>query len=154
MTTPPDLSLAMNTRVTTIPCLTYRNAHAAIDWLCSNFGFVRKSVYEASDGSIAHAELTFGNGMVMLGAARPAAEYGRLIAQPDEIGGRETQTTCVIARDPDEIYRRVRAAGGSILIDIKDNDYGGRGFTCADPEGHIWNIGSYDPWAPADGADA
>ena len=33
------------------------------------------------------------------------------------------------------------------MIDIKDGDYGGRGFTCRDPEGHLWNFGSYDPWA-------
>ena len=40
-----------------------------------------------------------------------------------------------------------QAAGAEIVIDIKDEDYGGRGFTCRDPEGHVWSFGSYDPWA-------
>jgi uncharacterized glyoxalase superfamily protein PhnB len=52
--------------------------------------------------------------------------------------------------DADEIYRRAKAAGAEIVIEIKDEDYGGRVFSCRDPEGHLWNIGSYDPWkAPA-----
>ena len=140
-------SLPMNTRSTTIPCLAYRDPHAAIRWLCENFGFEKKAVYEGDDGSVMHAELTFGNGMIMLGSVSKDSAYGKLICQPDEIGGRETQTTCLIARDPDEIYRRASKAGASILMDIKDNDYGGRGFTCTDLEGHIWSIGSYDPWA-------
>lgn len=138
-------SLAMSTRSTTIPCLAYRNAHSAIRWLCENIGFEKKAVYEGEDGSVSHAELTYGNGMIMLGSVHES-DYGRLIRQPDDIGGRESQSPYIITSDPDEIYRRVKKAGGKILIDIKDNDYGGRGFTCADPEGHIWNVGSYDPW--------
>lgn len=139
-------ALAMNTRATTIPCLCYRDAHAAIRWLCENFGFEKKAVYAGDDGSVMHSELTFGNGMIMIGSVHKTSEYGRLIAQPEDIGGRETQTVCLIASDPDEIYRRAQAAGAKILMDIRDNDYGGRGFTCSDPEGHIWNVGSYDPW--------
>ena len=145
-------SLAMPTRATTIPCLAYRDARRAISWLCDNFGFVKHAVYDGDDGSVMHAELSFGNGMIMLGSVKKDTEYGQLVVQPDEIGGRETQTTCLIASDPDEIYRRAKAAGAQILMDIKDNDYGGRGFTCADLEGHIWNVGSYDPWGPRPGS--
>jgi uncharacterized glyoxalase superfamily protein PhnB len=43
------------------------------------------------------------------------------------------------------VYGRVLEAGGTILLDIKDEDYGGRGFTCRDPEGHVWSVGTYDP---------
>jgi uncharacterized glyoxalase superfamily protein PhnB len=141
--------LAMNTRATLIPCLAYRDAPAAIDWLCTNFGFERKAAYEGEDGRIVHAELTFENGMIMLGAVDPTSEYGRLISQPDDIGGRETQTVYVVSSDPDEIYRRARAAGAKILREIRDESYGGRGFMCSDPQGHIWSIGSYDPWKSA-----
>ncbi len=49
--------------------------------------------------------------------------------------------------DPDALFRSAQAAGAEIVIDIKDEDYGGRGFTCRDPEGHVWSFGSYDPWA-------
>ncbi len=37
-------------------------------------------------------------------------------------------------------------AGARIVIDIADQDYGGRGYACADPEGYLWWFGSYDPW--------
>ena len=47
----------------------------------------------------------------------------------------------------DAHYRQALVAGAVVVIDIKDEDYGGRGYSCRDPEGHIWNFGSYDPWA-------
>jgi len=72
--------------------------------------------------------------------------YGCLIKQPDEIGGFETQSAYVVVSDADEIYRRAKIAGAEIVIEIKDEDYGGRVFSCRDLEGHLWNIGSYDPW--------
>ena len=129
-----------------IPVLRYRNAPAAIDWLCSSFGFERQLVVPGDDGTIAHAQLRFGNGMIMLGSVTDT-EFGRLMKQPDEVGGCETQTTYVIVADADVVYARAKGAGAQILLDIKDEDYGGRGFTCRDPEGHIWNFGTYDPWA-------
>jgi uncharacterized glyoxalase superfamily protein PhnB len=42
--------------------------------------------------------------------------------------------------------RSAIAASAEIVIEIKDEDYGGRGFSCRDPEGHIWNVGTYNPW--------
>jgi uncharacterized glyoxalase superfamily protein PhnB len=44
------------------------------------------------------------------------------------------------------VYDRAIDAGAAMVIHIVDEDYGGRGFTCRDPEGHIWSIGSYNPW--------
>jgi uncharacterized glyoxalase superfamily protein PhnB len=138
--------LAKITTATVIPCLRYRNAPAAIDWLCAAFGFERHLVVPGENGTIAHAQLRFGNGMVMLGSAT-ASEFGRLMKQPDEIGGAETQCAYVIVADADAVYARARAAGARIAMDIKDEDYGGRGFSCYDPEGHLWNFGTYDPWS-------
>jgi uncharacterized glyoxalase superfamily protein PhnB len=138
-------SLAKSTTATVIPCLRYRNAPAAIDWLCETFGFERQLVVPGENGTIAHAQLSFGNGMIMLGSATDS-EFGRLMKQPDETGGAETQCAYVIVRDPDAIYAKAKAAGARIAIDIKDEDYGGRGFSCYDPEGHLSNFGSYDPW--------
>lgn len=140
-------NLAKSTKATVIPCLRYRDAPAAIDWLCSTFGFEKQAVYPNPDGTIAHAQLSFGNGMIMLGSVLESeTEFGRLIKQPDEIGGFETQSAYVVVTDADAVYARAKAAGAQIVIDIKDEDYGGRGFTCRDPEGHIWNFGTYDPW--------
>ena len=53
----------------------------------------------------------------------------------------------MIVSDPDAHYARAVAAGAEILIDIADQEYGGRGYGCLDIEGHMWWFGSYDPWA-------
>lgn len=142
------MSLAASTVATITPCLTYRNAPAAIEWLCKTFGFEKHAVYPDDDGGIAHAELKFGNGMIMLGSVRDSA-YGNLLKQPDENEGRVTQSICVVTNDPDEIHRRAIAGGARIVIAIKDEHYGGRSFTCTDLEGHVWTFGSYDPWKAA-----
>ena len=136
---------AADTTSTIIPCLRYRDAPAAIDWLCRAFGFARRAVY-ADGATVHHAQLTFGNGMVMLGSAENASEFGRRMVQPDELGMRETQCPCVIVADADAHYAQARAAGAVIVDDIRDQDYGGRGYSCRDPEGHLWWFGSYDPW--------
>jgi uncharacterized glyoxalase superfamily protein PhnB len=135
---------------TIIPCLRYRNAPAAIEWLYSVFGFAKQAVYANDDGTIAHAELTLGNGMVMLGSVlNNETEWGGLIKQPDEIGGAETQSPCLVVVDADAIYARAKTAGAKIVLDIEDKDYGGRGFSCYDLEGHLWTVGTYNPWAQA-----
>ncbi len=128
-----------------IPCLRYRNAPEAIEWLCSAFGFEKQAVYPGENGTIAHAQLTLGNGMIMLSSVSDN-EFGRLIKQPEEIGRCSTGTSYVIVQEVDAHYARAKAAGAEILIDIKDEDYGGRGYTCRDLEGHMWSFGSYDPW--------
>lgn len=140
-------STTKNTGTTVVPCLRYRDAPKAIAWLCAVFGFEKHLVVPNDDGTIAHAQLTFGNGMVMLGSVTEADnEFGRLTRQPDEVGGMETQSPYLIVADADEVYRQAKAAGAKIEIEIKDEDYGGRGFSCRDPEGHLWNVGTYDPW--------
>jgi uncharacterized glyoxalase superfamily protein PhnB len=139
-------TLAKNTRSTIVPYLRYRNAPAAIDWLGRAFAFEKQVAIANNDGSIAHAQLAFGNGMIML-ASVSETDFGKLMKQPDEIGGSETQSAYVVVSDADAVYARAKAAGAKIVIDIKDEDYGGRGFTCGDLEGHIWTFGTYDPWA-------
>jgi uncharacterized glyoxalase superfamily protein PhnB len=140
-------SPAKDTRATIIPCLRYRDAPKAIEWLCRTCGFEKQLVVPNADGTIAHAQLSFGNGMIMLGSVLEVeTEFGRLIKQPDEIGGFETQSVYVVVSDADEIYARAKAAGAEIVIEIKDEGYGGRDFSCRDLEGHLWTIGTYDPW--------
>jgi uncharacterized glyoxalase superfamily protein PhnB len=138
-------SFAKATRATVIPCLRYRDAPAAIEWLCKAFGFERRMVAPGNDGSIAHAELGFGNGMIMIGSVQDT-EFGRLMAQPDDVGGVETQCSYLIVSNADAIYESATGAGAKIVLDIKDESYGGRSFTCRDLEGHLWNFGTYDPW--------
>lgn len=129
-----------------IPAVRYRDAQGAIRWLCDVLGFEARAVYSNPDGSVAHAELTLGTGMIMLGSLVDN-DFGRLIAQPGDLGGKETQCPYLVAPDVDEVYARVKQAGGEIVREIVDQDYGGRDFACRDPEGHVWSVGSYDPWA-------
>lgn len=96
-----------------IPCLRYRNASAAIEWLCKAFGFEKHLVVSDEGDSIAHAELSFGNGMIMLGSVKES-EFDRLMKQPDQIGGAETQTAYVIVNDADALYARAKAAGETL----------------------------------------
>lgn len=145
------MGLAAQTTATIIPCLRYRDALRMIDWLCEAFGFEKHAVYADGD-TVHHAQLVFGNGMVMLGSAGNAGEWERHAAQPDEIGMRETQSPCVVVTDADAHYARATAAGADIVIDIADQEYGGRGYACRDPEGHLWWFGSYDPWKAHGGA--
>jgi uncharacterized glyoxalase superfamily protein PhnB len=131
-----------------IPAVRYDDAAAAIAWLCEAFGFEKHLVVPGEDGTSAHAQLVFGNGMVMLGSAR-AGGFDDLQKPPSALGGAVSQSPYIIVGDADEHYARAVAAGAEIVIEIRDEDYGGRGYSCRDPEGHVWNFGSYDPWTSA-----
>jgi uncharacterized glyoxalase superfamily protein PhnB len=132
-------------RTTVICGMRYRNAPAAIEWLCNVLGFARHAVYPGANGTIEHAELTLGDGMIMLGSIRHD-EFGQHMKQPDEIGGAETRSLSLIVSDADVIYQRAKAAGAEMVMDIRDPSYGGREFTCRDREGRIWSVCTYDPW--------
>ena len=138
-------SNARNTISTVIPAMRYRDANAAIEWLCKAFGFERHLVVPGENGTVAHAQLTFGNGMIMLGSARED-EFGQRVKPPREIGGIGTQSAYVIVEDADAHYARAKAAGAEIVMEVEDQDYGGRLCSCLDPEGHLWSFGTYDPW--------
>lgn len=133
---------------TVIPCLRYRDAPAAIEWLCQAFGFARHAVHEDEHGGIAHAQLTHGNGMIMLSSVGED-EAGRHFLQPDLTHGRMTQCPYVIVSDCRAHYEKAKAAGAEIVDDYAEKDYGGTDYSCRDPEGHLWYFGSYDPWQKA-----
>lgn len=143
--------MAITAGSTIIPVMRYQEAHVAIDWLCNAFGFERLSVHADAD-LVHHATLTCGNGMIMLSSVDVGGEWARHMVQPDEIGGRQTQSCCVVVEDADAHHARAKAAGAEIVIDIADQDYGGRGYACRDLEGHLWWFGSYDPWSASEHA--
>ena len=128
-----------------IPCLRYKDAHAAIDWLCEAFGFKKHLLVPAEDGGVAHAQLVRGGTMVMLGSTRDD-EFGALCALAQDASG-STQSTYFVVDAIDAHYRQAVAAGAEVVIEIRDEPYGGRGYSARDPEENLWNFGSYDPWA-------
>jgi uncharacterized glyoxalase superfamily protein PhnB len=133
------------TRGMIVPGHRYRNAPAAIDWLCKALGFTRHAVYPGENGTIAHAELTLGNGMIMLGSSRDD-EQGLNFKSPEDVGGTETCAIYIVVPDADAAHARAVAAGATVVRPLANTPYGSREFTVKDPEGHSWTVGTYDPW--------
>jgi len=142
---PTATATESTSRSTIMPTMRYRNAPAAIDWLCQVFGFARHAVYSNPDGSVAHAELTLGGGMIMLGSGKND-EYSKGFKSPVELGV-ETRSVYLVVSDADAVYAHAQAAGAVVVRPINNTDYGSREFTVKDLEGHSWSVGTYDPWA-------
>jgi uncharacterized glyoxalase superfamily protein PhnB len=122
---------------TLYPSLRYRDAPAAIDFLKSAFGFEERQVIANPDGTIAHAELTLGPSVLMLGSARD-----------DRFGERVGAGWLYVAiDDPDAHCERARAAGAKIVTELYDTDYGSRDYAAQDREGNFWMFGTYRPAA-------
>jgi uncharacterized glyoxalase superfamily protein PhnB len=120
---------------TIYPTLRYRDAPAAIEFLKTAFGFAELAVHANDDGTIAHAELSYGPSILMLGSDRD-----------DSYGSRAGQGWMYIAiEDPDAHCERARAAGAEIVIEVFDTDYGSRDYCARDPEGNTFNFGTYRP---------
>jgi len=131
---------------TVVPGMRYRDCLGAIEWLCTALGFEKHAVYMGEGNSVMHAELTFGNGMIMLGSESNRSDYSKYIAMPDELGGREIRNVYLIVSDCDATYAQAKAAGAEMVFKLEEKSYGGKGFTCRDPECYLWHIGNYNPW--------
>jgi uncharacterized glyoxalase superfamily protein PhnB len=125
--------------------LRYRDVAAASDWLCGAFGFQKHLVATSDTGVVHYAQLTFGDAMLMLAQVRDSA-LDKYMKQPDEIRGAETQSCFFRVSDADAHCARAKASGAEMILDIQDDAFGGRSYACRDPEGHVWNFGTYDPW--------
>lgn len=125
------------------PALRYRDAAAAIEWLCRAFGFEEKAVHRDEQGTVAHAELRLGTGMIMLGQFR---EGSRPAPAPDSLS--QAQTIYVVVQDPDAHHARAKAAGADVG-ELVEQDYGSREYSATDLEGNWWAFGTYDPYATA-----
>lgn len=132
-----DTSRAAASRV--IPALRYDDAPAAIRWLTGTMGFAEHFVVPGEAGTIAHAQITHGGGMVMLGSAGNA--------KPSSPWGKVRMGLYVVVDDIDAHYARAVAAGADIAGPLHDTDYGSREYWVRDPEGNLWSFGTYDPWA-------
>ena len=124
------------------PSLIYDDAPAAIEWLCRAFGFVQRLIIHGPHDRVEHSELTFESVLVMVSSPKP--EMGRL--SPRSLGG-VSHALSIYVEDPDAHCRRARLAGAVILIEVRDEAYGARGYLAKDPEGHVWYFGTYRPGA-------
>jgi uncharacterized glyoxalase superfamily protein PhnB len=110
------------------PFMRFADAERALEWLSQAFGFEEHVVYRGDDGTLHHAELSLGPGIVMLGQGDPSS-----------------QGVYVGVEDADAHYERAKAAGAEITREIEDTPYGSREYTALDPEGHVWSFGTYRP---------
>lgn len=130
-----------------IPTLRYKDAVKAIEFLCSTFGFKKHLIHQQDDGIVLHAQLLFKNSMIMLGSEKED-DFGKLVATPASNQNMNTMSPYLIL-DEEEIdahYELVKQSGADIVNDLKEEDFGGKSYSCKDPEGYLWNFGSYNPW--------
>ena len=120
------------------PTLRYADARAAIRFLVDAFGFEEVASYPgATDDDVAHAELRWpdGGGVMLGSSSRADSAIDEL---PPGVG-----SVYIVTDAPDALYARAQAAGARITREMREEDYGSRGFTARDPEGVHWSFGTY-----------
>ena len=122
--------------------LYYDDAASAIDWLCEAFGFELRLKVEGEGGRIEHSELTYGEGVVMVGDTKKAEKFPYMRA-PSQIGGGNTQNLMVYVDDVEAHFAHAKAAGAKIDKEPTTTDYGeeywtDRSYGCEDVGGHHW----------------
>ncbi len=90
---------------TIIPSLRYRNAPAAIEWLCRVFGLRKNLVVPDDSGGVVHAQLSSGDGMMMLGSVRDN-EWGGALYQTAGRNRRSGNAICLSRRAGRRSYLR------------------------------------------------
>ena len=101
------------------PGLRYADAPEAMEWLARAFGFEKHFVVPGPDGTIAHAQLKLGAGLVMLGSLPPDPD-------PENPWDAVKHGVYVVVEDIDEHYERARSAGADIARELQDTEYGSR----------------------------
>ncbi len=119
-----------------IPSLVYRDNRAALHWLRNAFGFEVSEVLTDSNDNIVHAEMTHGDGVIMIGS-----EFADWTSSPISLGGKNTQRIHVrLERGIDEHCERARRGGAHIVMSPADQFYGDRSYMAVDLEGHHWTF--------------
>jgi uncharacterized glyoxalase superfamily protein PhnB len=126
---------------TIFPILRYTDARAAIEWLCTTFGFREIFSVPESGQFVRHAQLALGTNLIMLGSVRDDE-----LKSPQALGT-ATQALCVYLPDIEEHFERARLAGAEITMPLQDTDFGFREYHVRDCEGHPWTFGTYCPSA-------
>ena len=127
------------------PYLIIRNASKAIEFYKKAFGATEVMRFPGPDGTIGHAEIKIGEGVVMLADESP--EMGH--KSPQTLGGTAI-TLLLYVPDVDAQFAKAVAAGGTIKNPLKDQFYGDRSGTITDPFGHIWTIATHTEDVSAD----
>jgi uncharacterized glyoxalase superfamily protein PhnB len=124
--------------------LFYDEPAKAIDWLCAAFGFEVRLKVVSADGGIAHSELVFGEGVIMVAGTRAPSQHGTGHRRsPRSMAGGNTQSLMLYVDDVEAHAERARRAGARIVSELETVDHGDaywkdRGYEAEDPERHRW----------------
>jgi uncharacterized glyoxalase superfamily protein PhnB len=124
------------------PCLQLADARGTIAWLAEAFGLTPGLVVPGPGERVTHAELHAGGGGVVMVGSHADNEVGLTTARRL---GAVSQGIYVVVPDAEAHHRRAAAAGASIVLGLKNTDYGSREYTCRDLEGNLWSFGTYHP---------
>jgi PhnB protein len=117
------------------PYLIVNGAERAIDFYTKAFGAVETFRHKAPGGKIGHAELRFGDTIVMLADEFPDHDAH----DPRKFGGSPVSLH-LYCEDVDAVAARATAAGAKVKRPVADQFYGDRLGTLEDPFGHIWHL--------------
>ncbi len=125
------------------PAIFYDDALAALDWLCRAFDFEVRIKVLGADGRLAHSELVYGGGVIMVAQAGKAGGAPRATRSPAGLDGANTQSLMVYVDAVDAHYAHARAAGAVVDAEPSLHDYGeeywaDRSYGCRDLEQHHW----------------
>lgn len=119
------------------PYLRTRDAKAAIEFYQKAFGAVLDFQLTEPGGRVGHAELKFGDAMVMVSDAYP--EYGIHGPSESEPPGSAVH---LHVEDVDAMTAQAEQAGAKVTMPPTDQFYGERAAKVVDPFGHEWLLGS------------
>jgi len=126
----------MSERPSIIPALCYVDPKPMLDWLRDAFGFELDMLIEDESGNLAHSQMSYGNGQIMVGN-----EWSADHSSPKNTGRKCTQTVHMhMTENIDQHCERARKAGAEILQEPATQFYGDRTYRARDPEGHIWTF--------------
>jgi len=118
------------------PYLLYEDVPAALDWLWRAFGFTERLRFTGADGTVNHAEMQLGDGVIMMG------DPGDSYRNPRALGAVTVQIH-VYVEDVEAHFERARAAGAEIRRELADEEYGDRRYDAYDLEGHLWSFAQH-----------
>ena len=122
---------------TIIPYFGYRDAAAALQWLTRAFGFEKTQAFSGPDGTVIHAEMRFGGGVIMLGTDSGEQEKQSTAARHLPAG----HGIYVCVDDVDTHYERAKSAGALIIYEPENTEFGTRRYRALDLEGYEWSFG-------------
>ena len=121
--------------------LNYPDPNAAVDWLCTAFGFTAEDVFHDEAGVVQHAVLALGTGKVMVSGPREPGWLGSTAATPLA----SPISLYVVVDDPVAHHDRAAAEGATVVRGLEHTDYGSHEYSARDLYGNLWSFGTYRP---------